>query len=91
MQSRLPLASLGQLRNLLGSLLFSGDDIEKKVKVLKVWLKKDEIDRVGTVTHDSEAARSNALKQAKEFFKQISKPEDVEFDDSGCIFLDAKE
>ena len=34
MQAHLPVASLGYIRNLLGSLLFSGDDIEKKIKVL---------------------------------------------------------
>ena len=34
MQSHLPMANLGYIRNLLGSLLFSGDDIEKKIKVL---------------------------------------------------------
>ncbi len=32
--SRLPLASIGQLRSLLGAFLFSGDDVEKKVKML---------------------------------------------------------
>ena len=34
MQSHLPTANLGYIRNLLGSLLFSGDDVEKKIKVL---------------------------------------------------------
>ncbi len=34
MQSHLPMANLGYIRNLLGSLLFSGDDVEKKIKVL---------------------------------------------------------
>lgn len=34
LQSHIPTASLGVIRNLLGSLLFSGDDVEKKIKVL---------------------------------------------------------
>lgn len=31
---RLPMASVGYLRNLLGAFMFSGDDIEKKIRVL---------------------------------------------------------
>jgi ATP-binding cassette, subfamily F, member 3 len=34
MQSHLPTANLGYLRNLLGSLLFSGDEVDKKIKVI---------------------------------------------------------
>lgn len=34
MTSRLPLASVGFLRNLLGAFMFSGDDVEKKIKML---------------------------------------------------------
>ncbi len=33
-QSHMPTANLGYIRNLLGSLLFSGDEVEKKIKVL---------------------------------------------------------
>lgn len=33
-QNHMPVANLGQIRNLLGSLLFSGDEVEKKIKVL---------------------------------------------------------
>ena len=36
MQAHLPVASLGYIRNLLGSLLFSGDDIEKKSRYFQV-------------------------------------------------------
>jgi ATP-binding cassette, subfamily F, member 3 len=32
--SRLPLASIGFLRNLLGAFMFSGDDVEKKIRFL---------------------------------------------------------
>jgi ATP-binding cassette subfamily F protein 3 len=32
--NRLPMASVGYLRNLLGAFMFSGDDIEKKIRVL---------------------------------------------------------
>ena len=34
MTERLPMASIGFLRNLLGAFLFSGDDVEKKIKML---------------------------------------------------------
>ncbi|NCN40955.1 ABC-F family ATP-binding cassette domain-containing protein [bacterium] len=34
LQSHIPTANLGVIRNLLGSLLFSGDDVDKKIKVL---------------------------------------------------------
>ena len=34
MTNRLPLASIGFLRNLLGAFMFSGDDVEKKIKML---------------------------------------------------------
>ena len=34
MRSQLPMASAGYIRNLLGSMLFSGDDIDKKISVL---------------------------------------------------------
>jgi ATP-binding cassette, subfamily F, member 3 len=33
-QAHMPTANLGYLRNLLGSLLFSGDEVDKKIKVL---------------------------------------------------------
>lgn len=33
-QAHMPVANLGQIRNLLGSLMFSGDDVDKKIKVL---------------------------------------------------------
>ena len=32
--NRLPMASVGYLRNLLGAFMFSGDDIEKKIRIL---------------------------------------------------------
>jgi ATP-binding cassette subfamily F protein 3 len=32
--NRLPMASIGYLRNLLGAFMFSGDDIEKKIRML---------------------------------------------------------
>ncbi len=32
--SHIPLANLGYVRNLLGALMFSGDDVEKKIKIL---------------------------------------------------------
>ncbi len=34
MTERLPMASVGFLRNLLGAFMFSGDDVEKKIKML---------------------------------------------------------
>lgn len=33
-QAHMPVANLGQIRNLLGSLMFSGDDVDKKIKIL---------------------------------------------------------
>lgn len=33
-QAHMPVANLGQIRNLLGSLMFSGDEVDKKIKVL---------------------------------------------------------
>jgi ATP-binding cassette, subfamily F, member 3 len=30
----MPVANLGQVRNLLGSLMFSGDEVDKKIKIL---------------------------------------------------------
>ncbi len=33
-QAHMPVANLGQIRNLLGSLMFSGDEVDKKIKFL---------------------------------------------------------